>query len=58
MPIFPPGTVWTTQGDVPQSSSPEPSAGEVPTGWKVIGAVNQDTADHDVTVFAVCAPAP
>jgi hypothetical protein len=30
----------------------------VPTGWKVIGAVNQDTDDHDVTVFAVCAPAP
>jgi hypothetical protein len=30
----------------------------VPTGWKVIGAVNQDTADHDVTVFAVSAPAP
>ncbi len=59
VPIFPPGTVWiTTQGDVPQSSSPEPSAGEVPTGWKVIGAVNQDTDDHDVTVFAVCAPAP
>jgi hypothetical protein len=47
----------TTQGDVPQSSSPEPSAGEIPTGWKVIGAVNVDSSDHDVTVFAVCAPA-
>jgi len=54
----PVGPLWiTTQGDVPQSSSPEPSAGEVPIGWKVIGAVNQDSSDHDVTVFAVCAPA-
>ena len=47
----------TTQGDVPQSSSSEPSAGEVPIGWKVIGAVNVSAVDHDVTVFAVCAPA-
>jgi hypothetical protein len=55
---IPVGPTWiTVQGDVPQSSSPEPSAGEVPIGWKVIGAVNQDTSDHDVTVFAVCAPA-
>jgi hypothetical protein len=47
----------TTQGDVPQSSSSEPSAGEVPIGWKVIGAENVTLSDHDVTVFAVCAPA-
>jgi hypothetical protein len=55
---IPVGPLWiTVQGEVPQSSSSEPSAGEVPIGWKVIGAVNQDTSDHDVTVFAVCAPA-
>jgi hypothetical protein len=54
----PVGPLWiTTQGDVPQSASSEPSAGEVPIGWKVIDAVNQDSVDHDVTVFAVCAPA-
>jgi hypothetical protein len=58
VPVFPPGTLWiTVQGEVPTSSSSEPSAGEVPIGWKVIGAVNQDSVDHDVTVFAVCAPA-
>lgn len=46
----------TNQGIVPQSASSEPSAGEVPIGWKIIGAFNVDTEDHDVTVFAVCAP--
>jgi hypothetical protein len=45
----------TVLGSVPQSSSPEPSAGETPIGWKVIGAVSQDGASHNVTVFAVCA---
>jgi hypothetical protein len=44
----------TTNGDVPQSSSPEPSDGETPIGWKVIGTENDDTVAHDVTVFAVC----
>jgi hypothetical protein len=44
----------TVNGSVPQSSSPEPSAGEVPIGWKVIGATNNDGVPHDVTVFAVC----
>jgi hypothetical protein len=54
----PGGSPWiTVEGEVPQSSSPEPSAGEVPIAWKVIGVANQDTSDHDVTVFAVCAPA-
>ncbi len=54
LPVGPPPV--TVDGDVPQSASPEPSAGETPIGWKVIGAVNQDATDHDVTVFAVCAP--
>jgi hypothetical protein len=49
--------VITTLGAIPTSSSTEPSAGETPIGWKVLGAVNHDTVDHDVTVFAVCAPA-
>jgi hypothetical protein len=46
----------TIDGSVPQSSSPEPSAGETPRGWKVVGANNTDSVDHDVTAFAVCAP--
>src|SRR3954449_5850205 len=45
----------TVLGSVPQSSSPEPAAGETPVGWKVIGVAVQDAVDHDVTVFAVCA---
>lgn len=45
----------TVLGTVPQSSSPEPAAGETPIGWKVIGVTSQDGADHDVTAFAVCA---
>jgi hypothetical protein len=45
----------TVLGTVPQSSSPEPAAGETPIGWKVIGASSQDGSDHDVTAFAVCA---
>jgi hypothetical protein len=45
----------TVLGSVPQSSSAEPSAGETPIGWKVIGVANQDITPHDVTVFAVCA---
>jgi hypothetical protein len=45
----------TVLGVVPQSSSPEPSAGETPIGWKVIGVSSQDAVNHDVTVFAVCA---
>jgi hypothetical protein len=45
----------TVLGSVPQSSSPEPAAGETPVAWKVIGVANQDAVDHDVTVFAVCA---
>jgi hypothetical protein len=49
--------VITTLGDIPVSSSTEPSAGETPIGWKVLGIVDHDTVDHDVTVFAVCAPA-
>lgn len=46
----------TVDGSVPQSSSPEPSAGEVPIGWKVVGVANNDTVTHDVMAFAVCAP--
>ena len=46
----------TVDGSVPQSSSPEPSAGQVPIGWKVVGVVNNDTITHDVMAFAVCAP--
>ena len=44
----------TVLGIVPQSSSSEPSAGETPIAWKVVGAANHDVVDHDVTVFAVC----
>jgi hypothetical protein len=52
----PAGAPWVTvQGTAPQSSAPEPSAGETPIGWKIIGAVDQDTVAHDVTAFAVCA---
>jgi len=46
----------TVDGSIPQSSSPEPSAGEVPIGWKVVGVHNADSVSHDVTAFAVCAP--
>jgi hypothetical protein len=45
----------TVLGTVPQSSAPEPSAGETPIGWKVVGAASQDGAPHDVTAFATCA---
>jgi hypothetical protein len=52
----PSGDPWiTVEGTVPQSSSAEPSAGETPIGWKVIGVVDHDTVAHDVTAFAVCA---
>ncbi len=47
----------TVDGSIPQSSSPEPSAGEIPTGWKVVGVRNGDVVPHDVVAFAVCAPA-
>lgn len=47
----------TVDGSIPQSSAPEPSAGEVPIGWKVVGVDNNDSVSHDVTAFAVCAPA-
>jgi hypothetical protein len=45
----------TVLGTVPQSSSPEPSAGDVPIGWKVIGVANQGAGSRNVTAFAVCA---
>jgi hypothetical protein len=47
----------TVDGSVPQSSAPEPSAGQTPIGWKVVGVHNSDSVPHDVTAFAVCAPA-
>jgi len=40
------------RGDV---AAAEPSAGETPIGWKVIGVVDHDSVAHDVTAFAVCA---
>ena len=46
----------TVDGSVPQSSSPEPSAGQTPVAWKVVGVHNADSVSHDVTAFAVCAP--
>lgn len=52
IPVGPPPV--TVDGSIPQSSSPEPSAGETPIAWKVVGAVNNDGVPHDVTVFAVC----
>jgi len=46
----------TIDGSVPQSSAPEPAAGQTPVAWKVVGATNNDSVSHDVTAFAVCAP--
>jgi hypothetical protein len=46
----------TVDGSIPQSSSPEPSAGQTPVAWKVVGVQNNDSVSHDVTAFAVCAP--
>jgi len=47
----------TIDGSVPQSTSaPEPLGGQTPNAWKVVGADNTDSVNHDVTAFAVCAP--
>jgi hypothetical protein len=47
--------LMTAAGSVPiQSGSGEPEEGDVPDGWKVIGALNRDDEPQDATVFVVC----
>lgn len=48
----------TSSGDAPTTTiTPEPLDGQTPTGWKVVGASNHDVVDHEITVYAICAPA-
>ena len=47
----------TVHGDIPTTNHSEPLDGDVPTGWKIVGARNDTTIALDATVWAACASA-